>query len=209
MRIVLLGPPGAGKGTQAQYLVDTYAIPHLSTGDMLRSAVADGTEIGKRAEALMTSGQLVPDDVVTGIVAERLTSADCRSGFILDGFPRTLGQAQELHRILRSTSSPVDVVISLEVDEDALAKRIEKRVMDAQAAGAAVRSDDNPETLKRRVAEYRAKITPVADYYDALGILHPVDGMREIGVVSSTIDSILSSTRFSKDSGQRATARSR
>ncbi|MGO6882998.1 adenylate kinase [Rhizobium ruizarguesonis] len=209
MRIVLLGPPGAGKGTQAQYLVDTYAIPHLSTGDMLRSAVADQTETGKKAEALMAAGQLVPDDIVTGIVAERLAQSDCRAGFILDGFPRTIGQAQELHKVLRSNAAPIDVVISLQVDEGALGDRVEKRVKDAQASGKSVRSDDNPETLKRRVVEYNEKISPVAEYYDSLGLLQPVDGMPDVAVVSSTIDAILSGMRLSVSSGHRAAARSR
>jgi len=203
MRIILLGPPGAGKGTQAQYLVDTYGIPHLSTGDMLRSAVASQTEVGKKAEALMTAGQLVPDDVVAGIVAERLERPDCKTGFILDGFPRTLVQAQELHKILRAAAMPIDVVISLQVDEHALGNRIEGRAMEARAAGREVRSDDNPEVLKRRVSEYNGKISPVVEYYDSLGLLHAVNGMGDIAAVSSLIDAILSSTRFSINSGQQ------
>ncbi len=203
MRIILLGPPGAGKGTQAQYLVETYGIPHLSTGDMLRSAVAAQTEIGKKAEALMTAGQLVPDDVVAGIVAERLERPDCKTGFILDGFPRTLVQAQELHKILRAAAMPIDVVISLQVDEHALGNRIEGRAMEARAAGREVRSDDNPEVLKRRVSEYNGKISPVVEYYDSLGLLHAVNGMGDIAAVSSLIDAILSSTRFSINSGQQ------
>ncbi len=144
MRLILLGPPGAGKGTQAQRLVEKHGIPQLSTGDMLRAAVANGTEVGKRAKAVMDSGQLVSDEIVNQIVSERIDQADARRGFILDGFPRTVPQAEALTTMLKDKGQKLDAVIELKVDENALLARMEKRVAETLASGGKVRADDNP-----------------------------------------------------------------
>jgi adenylate kinase len=187
MRLILLGPPGAGKGTQAQRLVRDYGIVQLSTGDMLRAAAAAGTEVGKRAKAIMDRGELVPDDVMVEVISERLDRPDCANGFVLDGFPRTVAQAEALTGLLARKGLGLDAVIELSVDENALLSRIERRI--AETGGA--RADDDPEVLKKRLAVYRAQTAPVADYYRGKGILRSVDGMQEIPVVSAAIDAIL------------------
>jgi adenylate kinase len=151
MRLILLGPPGAGKGTQAQRLVEKHGIPQLSTGDMLRAAVKAGTEVGKRAKAIMDAGGLVSDEIVNQIVSDRVGEPDAARGFILDGFPRTVPQAEALTRILAGKGQELDAVIELKVDENALLKRMEKRVADTKAAGGQVRADDNPESFKKRL----------------------------------------------------------
>jgi len=151
MRLILLGPPGAGKGTQAQRLVEKHGIPQLSTGDMLRAAVKAGTEVGKRAKAVMDAGQLVSDEIVNQIVSDRIDEPDARNGFILDGYPRTVPQAEALARILAGKGRKLDAVIELKVDEAALVKRMEKRVADTIATGGTVRADDNPESFKKRL----------------------------------------------------------
>lgn len=197
MRIILLGPPGAGKGTQAKHLVEEYGIPQLSTGDMLRAAVAAGSDVGLKAEALMKAGQLVPDEVVTGVVAERLGQHDCRTGFILDGYPRTMAQAKDLQTILRSLHTQIDVVVSISVDEDVLADRIERRAEEARLSGGAARPDDNADVLRHRVREFREKIAPIAEFYESIGLLHTVDGMDTIENVSAQIDAILDGARLS------------
>lgn len=191
MRLILLGPPGAGKGTQAQRLVERCGIPQLSTGDMLRAAVESGTEVGKLAKAVMESGQLVSDEIVNQIVSDRVDELDCRKGFILDGFPRTVPQAEALTKILASKGLFLDAVIELKVDESALLKRIENRVAETIAAGGPVRPDDNPESFKKRLDEYREKTAPLSAYYASTGELRTVDGMADMDVVTAEIENIL------------------
>ena len=195
MRIILLGPPGAGKGTQSARLVAVNGIPQLSTGDMLRAAVAAGTPTGLRAKEIMASGGLVSDEVVIGIVADRIEEQDAKRGFILDGFPRTVAQAEALDDMLKSKGMDLHAVIELEVDETILADRIAKRVAETLAAGATVRTDDNPEAFLKRLAVYREQTAPVAGYYRALGRLEGVDGMLPIATVSDHIDAILDEKR--------------
>jgi len=177
MRLILLGPPGAGKGTQAQRLISKYRIVQLSTGDMLRAAVAAGTPVGQRAKAIMERGELVPDEVVVAIIADRIDQPDAKNGFVLDGFPRTVAQAEALDRLLAERSLKLNAAIELRVDEGILLKRIEKRVTDMTARGEKVRSDDNPEVLKGRLAAYRAQTAPLAYYYASKGMHRVVDGM--------------------------------
>lgn len=192
MRLVLLGPPGAGKGTQARRIVERFGIPQLSTGDMLRAAVAAGTSIGKQAQLVMERGELVPDELVTGIIADRIEQADARSGFILDGFPRTVAQAIALDLELNATKLALDAVIELQVDIAALTKRMSQRVAEAQARGEAVRPDDNPATFQVRLETYRAQTAPVAEFYAGKGVLKTIDGMQSIDEVSDEIFSRLS-----------------
>ena len=191
MRLILLGPPGAGKGTQAQRLVEKYGIVQLSTGDMLRAAVAAGTPVGLRAKSIMEAGQLVPDEVVVAIVADRIDQPDAKRGFVLDGFPRTVPQAEALDRLLAERSLKLDAVIELKVDEGILIKRIENRVAEMLARGEKLRADDNPEVLKGRLAAYRAQTAPLAYYYASKGVHHAVDGMAPIDAVTVAIDRIL------------------
>ncbi|MGB3831448.1 MAG: adenylate kinase [Mesorhizobium sp.] len=192
MRLILLGPPGAGKGTQAQRLVEKHGIPQLSTGDMLRAAVKAGTEVGKRAKAVMDAGQLVSDEIVNQIVSDRIDEPDARNGFILDGYPRTVPQAEALARILAGKGRKLDAVIELKVDEAALVKRMEKRVADTIAAGGTVRADDNPESFKKRLVEYREKTAPLSAYYARSGELRTVDGMAAIDDVTRQIEDVVS-----------------
>jgi len=191
MRLILLGPPGAGKGTQAQVLVDRYSIPQLSTGDMLRAAVAAGTEVGKRAKAIMDAGELVSDDIVNAIVSERIDEPDCENGFILDGYPRTLAQADATEKMLADKGIGLDAVIELTVNDKALVGRIVKRAEDAAAAGQPVRKDDNPEVFDERLREYYKKTAPLVGYYHAKGTLRPVDGMASIEGVTEQILAVL------------------
>jgi adenylate kinase len=191
MRLILLGPPGAGKGTQAQRLVDQHKIVQLSTGDMLRAAVKAGTPIGLRAKDIMDRGELVPDDVVVGIVADRIDQPDAKNGFILDGFPRTVPQAQALDRMLSDKGLTLDRVIELKVDDGMLLNRIEKRAGETQARGEPVRADDNPETLKKRLGAYYAQTAPLSAYYAQRGKLSSLDGMTSIDQVAGAIDAIL------------------
>jgi adenylate kinase len=192
MRLILLGPPGAGKGTQALRLVSKNGLVQLSTGDMLRAAVAAGTEVGLRAKSIMDAGQLVPDEVVVAIIADRIGQDDAKRGFVLDGFPRTVPQAEALDRLLAERGLKLDGVIELKVDEGILLKRIETRVAEMTARGEQLRADDNPDVLKGRLAAYRALTAPLADYYARKGMLKAVDGMTPIGAVSAAIDRILS-----------------
>jgi len=191
MRLILLGPPGAGKGTQAQRLIAKHGIVQLSTGDMLRAAVAAGTPVGLRAKSIMDRGELVPDDVVVAIIADRIGQPDAKRGFVLDGFPRTVPQAEALNRLLAERGLKLDAVIELKVDEDRLLQRIEKRVAETTARGEKVRADDNPEVLKGRLSAYRAQTAPLADHYDAQGLLRGVDGMAPIDEVTAAIDRLL------------------
>ncbi len=204
MRLILLGPPGAGKGTQAQRLISKYGIVQLSTGDMLRAAVAAGTPVGLKAKAIMERGELVPDEVVVAIIADRIDQPDAKNGFILDGFPRTVLQAEALDQLLAERSLKLDAVIELKVDEDILLKRIEKRVADMTARGENLRSDDNPEVLKGRLAAYRAQTAPVAYYYASKGLHRVVDGMAPIEEVTVAIDRLL---RDASSKGTKRTAR--
>jgi len=192
MRLILLGPPGAGKGTQAQILIEKLKIPQLSTGDMLRAAVKAETEVGKKAKAVMDAGELVSDAIVNAIVAERIDQADCANGFILDGYPRTLVQADAVQAMLAERGLELNAVIELVVDDKALISRIMKRAEEAKAAGQAVRKDDNPEVFEERLREYYKKTAPLVGYYYAKGLLKSVDGMAPIDDVTRQIEEILS-----------------
>jgi adenylate kinase len=191
MRLILLGPPGAGKGTQAERLVKEHGIPQLSTGDMLRAAVAAGTPVGLRAKSVMDSGGLVSDEIVVGIIADRIEQADARKGFILDGFPRTVAQADALGAMLSVKGLKLDAVIDLVVDETKLVDRIVKRAADAKAAGLPVRKDDDPEIFKTRLAAFHRDTAAVRPYYAAKGMVQSVDGMQPIELVTAAIDRIL------------------
>jgi adenylate kinase len=191
MRLILLGPPGAGKGTQAQRLVQQHGIVQLSTGDMLRAAVKAGTPVGLRAKDIMARGELVPDDVVVAIVADRIAEPDAARGFILDGFPRTVPQAVALDRMLKDKGLKLDGVIELRVDSGILHKRIDSRIAEAKARGEALRADDDPDVLKRRLEAYREQTAPLVDYYRWQGSLRSVDGMAAIPVVARAIDQAL------------------
>jgi adenylate kinase len=191
MRLILLGPPGAGKGTQAQRLVEKYGIVQLSTGDMLRAAVKAETPVGLQAKDIMARGELVPDEVVVAIISDRIDQADAQNGFILDGFPRTVGQAEALDRLLSDKGLTLDAVIELEVDEGILLARVEKRVAEMTARGEAVRADDNAEALKKRLDAYRTQTAPLTDYYAAKGALEKVDGMASIDEVTAAIAALL------------------
>ncbi|MDP3524493.1 MAG: adenylate kinase [Hoeflea sp.] len=193
MRLILLGPPGAGKGTQAQRLVETHAIPQLSTGDMLRAAVAAGTDVGKRAKAVMDAGELVSDAIVNAIVSERIDQPDCARGFILDGYPRTLVQADAVEAMLAGKGLKLDTVIELVVDDKALVGRIIKRAEEAAAAGQPVRKDDNAEVFEERLREYYKKTAPLTGYYYAKGALRTVNGMGSVDAVTAEIESVLAS----------------
>ena len=191
MRLILLGPPGAGKGTQATRLVEKYGIPQLSTGDMLRAAVKAGTQVGLQAKAVMDSGSLVSDEIVVGIIKDRIVEPDAKNGFILDGFPRTVAQAEALDAMLTLEGMALDAAIELDVDAEKLVSRIVNRAAEAAAAGQAVRKDDDPEVFKTRLAAYFRDTAAVTPYYAAKGLLKHVDGMASIASVSSAIDAIL------------------
>lgn len=194
MRLILLGPPGAGKGTQAQRLVEKYGIPQLSTGDMLRAAVAAETEVGRRAKAVMEAGELVSDEIVNAIVAERIDQEDCARGFILDGYPRTLVQADAVADMLAERGMFLDVVVELVVDDKVLVGRIVKRAEEAKAADLPVRKDDNPEVFDERLREYYKKTAPLIGYYYANDLLKQVDGMAPIDDVTAQIEVVLAQT---------------
>ncbi|HXT06398.1 MAG TPA: adenylate kinase [Roseiarcus sp.] len=193
MRLILLGPPGAGKGTQAARLTEQYGIPQLSTGDMLRAAVKAGTAIGVKAKAVMDSGALVSDEIVVDIIAERVEQADARKGFILDGFPRTVKQAEALDALLAAKGVKLDAVIELAVDAPKLVARIVNRAAEAARAGQPVRKDDDPQVFKTRLEAYFRDTAAVTPYYRVKGILREVDGMASIDGVSMAIDSALAS----------------
>lgn len=191
MRLILLGPPGAGKGTQAQRLVHRYGIVQLSTGEMLRAAVATGTPVGLKAKDIMASGALVPDDIVIGIISDRLDQPDARKGFILDGFPRTVPQAQALDDLLKKKHMKLEAVVELRVNESALLARVETRVAEMRARGEEVRIDDTPEVLSKRLASYRSLTEPLIHYYSERRKLLTVDGMMTIEHVTREINRIL------------------
>jgi adenylate kinase len=191
MRLILLGPPGSGKGTQAQRLVKRYGIVQLSTGELLRAAVAAQTPVGLRAKDIMASGSLVPDDMVIGIISDRLDQPDAKKGFILDGFPRTVPQAAALDELLKKKHMKLDGVIELRVNESALLQRVESRVAEMRARGEEVRIDDTPEVLTKRLASYRSQTEPLIHYYSERRKLLTVDGMMTIEHVTREIGRIL------------------
>jgi adenylate kinase len=191
MRLILLGPPGSGKGTQAQRLVHRHGIVQLSTGEMLRAAVAAETPVGLQAKELMASGSLVPDDVVVGIISDRIDQPDAAKGFILDGFPRTVPQAEALDELLKKKHLKLDAVIELRVNESALLQRVETRAEETRARGEEVRVDDTPEVLAKRLAAYRSQTEPLIHYYSERRKLLTVDGMMTIEEVTREINRIL------------------
>jgi adenylate kinase len=190
MRLILLGPPGAGKGTQAAKLVQKFGIPQLSTGDMLRAAVQAGTPIGKAAKAVMDAGKLVSDEIVIGIVADRIEEPDAKKGFILDGFPRTVAQADALGAMLKSKGLSIDAAIMFDVDQSKLVERIMKRAAETAARGEPVRKDDDPEVFKTRLDAYNQDTAVVAPYYNKIGLLRRVDGMAPMEHVAASIAAI-------------------
>jgi len=192
MRLILLGPPGAGKGTQAARLVLNLGVPQLSTGDMLRAAVAAGTPIGLKAKAVMESGGLVSDEIVVGIINERISQPDAKKGFILDGFPRTVKQAEDLESMLAAKGLKLDAAIELTVDAAKLVDRIVTRAAEAKAAGQPVRKDDDPEVFKSRLAAYERDTAAVTPFYRQRGLLRQVDGMASIEDVAKAIDEVVS-----------------
>jgi adenylate kinase len=192
MRLILLGPPGAGKGTQAQRLVKNLDIPQLSTGEMLRAAVAARTPIGLKAKAVMESGALVSDEIVVSIINDRIEEPDAKRGFILDGFPRTLAQARALEQMLAAKRLKLDAAIELTVDARRLVERIVRRAQEAKAAGLPVRKDDDPQVFESRAAAYDRDTAAVTPFYRERGLLHQVDGMASIESVAHAIDAILS-----------------
>jgi adenylate kinase len=189
MRVIFLGPPGCGKGTQAKILAGKLEVPAISTGDMLREAVRQGSPLGQRAKAIMESGELVPDDVVIGLIRERIGEADARQGFLLDGFPRTVEQARALDRLLAGNGVALDAVVNLLVPETTLVERMLSR------AAKEGRSDDRPETVAERLRVYRAKTAPLVDHYRALGVLSDVDGSGEIAEIAGRIEKALAQRR--------------
>ncbi len=192
MRLILLGPPGAGKGTQAERLVQKHGIVQLSTGDMLRAAVAAGTPVGLEAKDVMARGELCPDSLVVSIVADRIEEPDAHNGFILDGFPRTVAQAEALDRMLHQKKLDLDAVIELVVDEGVLLERVEGRARDAAAAGKPLRPDDAPETVRKRIADFNRVTSQLRPFYESKGLHAKVDGMAAIDEVARQIDEILS-----------------
>lgn len=187
MNIILFGPPGAGKGTQAKFIIDKYNLVQISTGDMLREAVKSGSELGNKVKVIMDKGDLVSDDIIMSIISERVIEEDCKKGFILDGFPRTLNQAKELDKMLDHKNLKIDHVIEILVDEDLLISRIEKRASEDKIA----RNDDNHEVLKNRIMIYKRDTIPVLKYYKNLNRLRQANGMQSIKSVSNDIQGII------------------
>lgn len=191
MNIILLGPPGAGKGTQAKKLEEKYGLKQLSTGDMLRAEIAAGSELGKKAKEVIDQGQLVSDDIIIGMIENRVEEPDCANGVIFDGFPRTVAQAEALNAMLESKGQSLKAVIHLEVDPDALVDRLNNRIAEMKAAGKEIRSDDTSETLRERINVFREQTAPIIPYFEAKGMLSAVDGMGSIEDVESDIAAIL------------------
>jgi adenylate kinase len=187
MRLILLGPPGAGKGTQAKILVESYGIPQLSTGDILRAAIAAQTPLGLEAKAVVDRGDLVSDAIVNGIVSERIDAEDCKSGFILDGFPRTIAQAEALDQMLADKGIALDAVVEIKAEADELVKRVINRAKESGGA----RADDNEEVLRNRLGVYAEQTAPLVEYYTAKGMLKAVNGMEPVDLVTSAIKTAL------------------
>ncbi|MCQ8184367.1 adenylate kinase [Parvularcula maris] len=191
MIVIFLGPPGAGKGTQAKMVAAKQHIPQLSTGDMLRAAIAAGTELGQKCKAVMDAGDLVSDEIVTGIIGERIAMEDCRNGFLLDGFPRTVRQAELLDELLEKAGRQVDVVLELTVNDEELINRLNSRIQQTKDSGGEVRTDDNEETFRKRLAVYNEQTAPLVPYYEKQGLLKKVDGMQPIEDVTKSIERAL------------------
>jgi len=191
LNLVLFGPPGAGKGTQAKVLVETRGLPQLSTGEMLRAAVKAGTPLGKKVDALLTKGELVPDAIVIDIIAERYDQPDCAKGAVFDGFPRTIAQAEALDAMLAARGKRIDAVLELKVNDKALLDRVEQRIKD----GGILRSDDTPETLQHRLGVYYKNTAPLLDYYGKQGKVVTIDGMAAIADVTKHIAAALDAVR--------------
>ena len=203
MRLILLGPPGAGKGTQAHRLVERHKIVQLSTGDMLRAAVAAETEVGLKAKDIMAAGGLVPDDIVIGIISDRIELPDAANGFILDGFPRTVPQAQALDALLKSKGLHLDAAVELRVNESALLQRVEARVAQMMERGETVRIDDTPEVLSKRLASYRTSTEPLVHYYSEKRKLVTIDGMMTIEEVTAEINRVLAAILAADESAKK------
>ena len=181
MRIVFIGPPGAGKGTQAERMIERYKLAHLSTGDMLRAARDARSDVGLKADRYMSTGQLVPDDIIVAIIAQRLQAPDCRDGYLLDGFPRTIAQAEALDRMLAETGTPLDAALELRVPEEELFRRLAGRG----------RADDQPEVIRQRLVAYGEQTEPLLDYYGGQGLLKPVDGLGTVEEIFLRIQEVL------------------
>jgi adenylate kinase len=205
MRLILLGPPGAGKGTQAQRLVAKHGIVQLSTGDMLRAAVAAGTPVGQQVKDIMDRGDLCPDDIVVAIIADRIAQPDAKNGFVLDGFPRTVAQAEALERMLHEKALDLDGVVELKVDEGQLLRRIESRIKETLARGEPLRKDDDPEVLKTRLDAYRRQTAPLIHHYREKNLLRAVDGMAPMDEVTAAINWIFAKPKPQKASTKPAT----
>lgn len=191
MYLILIGPPGAGKGTQAKILEQEYGLKQLSTGDMLRAEIAVGSDLGKKAKAVMDAGNLVSDEIMVDMIANRIEQPDCAKGVIFDGFPRTVDQAEALDAMLADKGKPVHAVIEFVVDEEALVDRLNTRIRQTLDAGQPVRGDDNEETLRNRLSVYRNQTAPILPYYESAGLLKKVDGMAPIDTVTATIKTIV------------------
>ncbi len=191
INIILLGPPGAGKGTQASKLEETYGIKKLSTGDMLRAEISEGTPFGKKVQSIMDSGELVPDETIIEMIAGRMERDDCAKGVIFDGFPRTVPQAEALDKMLREKGQKINAVVELSVNEEELVHRLNSRVQEMKARGEDVRGDDNEDTLRNRLKVYRHQTAPIIPYYEMNELLHKVDGMAGINDVANEIQQIL------------------
>ncbi len=195
MILIFLGPPGAGKGTQAKKLEEKFGLKQLSTGDMFRAEMAAGSELGKKVKAIVDSGSLVPDEIVIQMIAQRIAQPDCRQGVIFDGFPRTAAQAEALDKMLGENGRPLTAVIELRVDEEALVARLHSRIRESQARGEPVRADDNEETLRKRLGIFRDQTAPIVPYYRARAKLHSIDGMASVTEVEKAIEEILQKAR--------------
>lgn len=195
MNLILIGPPGAGKGTQAKILEEKYGLKQLSTGDMLRAEIAAGSDLGKKAKAIIDRGDLVSDDIMVDMIEKRIEQPDCARGVIFDGFPRTVDQAQALDAMLADKGRPLASVIQMTVDEEELVNRLNSRIAQTKAAGKEVRGDDNEETLRKRLGVYRDQTAPILPYYEAEGLLRKVDGMQSIEAVTAQIEAHLKAAK--------------